>query len=293
MRLNAELLNAVVDIAYQAGEKIMSVYNQQNTDIDLTEKEDGSPLTKADLLAHYTIVDALKILTPNIPVLSEESTAEECKKRHQWPVLWLVDPLDGTKEFIHRTDEFTVNIALIVDHRPVLGVVYAPALGVMYFAMDNYGAYKQSSGKTERIFSSSWVDVAEASRLGHPSPRGTPASRREPSVTSTRSVRVVASRRHGEEALEEFLLQLPEYTLVNAGSALKICLVAEGVADLYPRLGPTSEWDTAAGHAIINNAEGVLYDSQCRPFTYNARDTLLNGSFVVSHATAPRFKFSN
>ena len=266
MILHTSLLNAVVDIAHQAGEKIMSVYNQQNMDIDLIAKEDGSPLTKADLLAHHTIVDALKILTPDIPVLSEESSEEECKQRHQWPQLWLVDPLDGTKEFIHRTDEFTVNIALIVDHCPVLGVVYAPALGVMYFAMDNYGAYKQFAGKTERIFAS--VGAAD----GRP------------------PLRVAASRRHGGEALEKFLQQLPEYTLVNAGSALKICLVAEGAADLYPRLGPTSEWDTAAGHAIINNAGGILYDMQHTPFLYNARKTLLNGSFVVSHKDARQFE---
>ena len=290
MILDVSLLNAVVEVAHQAGEKIMSIYNHEN--IEIVNKNDGSPLTQADLLAHQTIVEGLKKLTPEIPVLSEESSETDIQQRRQWPLLWLVDPLDGTKEFIHRTDEFTVNIALIINHRPVLGVVFAPALGATYFAMNNYGAYKQFAGKTERIFASSWVDVAEVSRLGHPSPRGTPALRRESSVTPTRSLRVVASRRHGEEALEKFLQQLPEYTLLNAGSALKICLVAEGVADLYPRLGPTSEWDTAAGHAIINNAGGILYDEQHRPFHYNSRETLLNGSFVVSPQDAPRFEFS-
>lgn len=273
MILNTTFLNAVVNIAHQAGEKIMSVYNQNNADIDLMAKEDGSPLTKADLLAHHTIVDALKILTPDIPVLSEESNEEECKLRHQWPQLWLVDPLDGTKEFIHRTDEFTVNIALIVNHRPVLGVVYAPALGVTYFAMDDYGAYKQSSEKTERIFAKN-SNGEDVGAIGGRPP-----------------LRIVASRRHGGEALKQFLQQLPEHTLVNAGSALKICLVAEGAADLYPRLGPTSEWDTAAGHAIINNADGKLVDSQQRPFCYNARDTFLNGSFLTSHKNALCFEF--
>jgi len=264
MQLTASFLNAVVDIAYHAGEKILSIYYQKDANIELIEKEDGSPLTKADLLAHQCIVNALKILTPNIPVLSEESSEEECYERHQWKTLWLVDPLDGTKEFIHRTDEFTVNIALIIDHRPVLGVVFAPALGVMYFAMDGEGAYKTVAGKTERIF-------AHFPIAG--------------------SYRIVASRRHGEEALEEFLQQISEHTLVNAGSALKICLVAEGAADLYPRLGPTSEWDTAAGHAIVNNAGGILYNAQHQPFCYNSRATLLNGSFVVSHEHAPRFEF--
>ncbi len=262
--LTQGLLENVVKITHQAGEKIMSVYNQQVADVDILQKEDGSPLTTADLLAHNTIVNALKRITPNIPVLSEESSEAECSQRHQWPTLWMVDPLDGTKEFIHRTDEFTVNIALIINHRPVLGVVFAPALGVTYFAMDGDGAYKNYADKTQRI------------------------SARFP---ITLPYQVVASRRHGGEALEKFLQQIPDYQLVNAGSALKICMVAEGAADIYPRLGPTSEWDTAAGHAIINNANGVIYDSQKRPFCYNARETLLNGSFMVSHKESPQFDF--
>ncbi len=262
MLLTTTFLNAVIDIAHQAGEKIMSVYSQQATDINIMQKEDGSPLTKADLLAHQTIIDGLKLLTPDIPVLSEESSEIEYAQRHQWPQLWMVDPLDGTKEFIHRTDEFTVNIALIINYRPMLGVVFAPALGVTYFAMDGHGAYKKFADKSQRI------------------------SARFP---ITLPYQVVASRRHGGEALEKFLQQLPDHVLVNAGSALKICLVAEGVADFYPRLGPTSEWDTAAGHAIINNANGLIYDSQMHPLCYNARKSLLNGSFVVSHKDAPQF----
>lgn len=263
IKLTSEFLEEVKAVAYQAGEKILSIYHQKN--IDVIDKSDGSPLTKADLLAHQTIVSGLKKLTPNIPVLSEESTEDEIRERHQWPVLWLVDPLDGTKEFIHRTDEFTVNIALIVNHQPVLGVVYAPALHVMYFAMNDYGAYKQFAEKTERIFADNWTG---------------------------KNVRVVASRRHGGEELEKFLLQLSSYKLLNAGSALKICLVADGSADFYPRLGPTSEWDTAAGHAIINNAGGMLCDEQYRLFQYNKRDTLLNESFIVCHQDAPRLCFS-
>jgi 3'(2'), 5'-bisphosphate nucleotidase len=261
MQLTPSLLDNVIQIAHHAGEKILLIYHHDN--VAIIDKDDGSPLTQADMSAHKTIVEGLKNLTPDIPVLSEESSDIDIQRRREWPVLWLVDPLDGTKEFIHRTDEFTVNIALIVDHCPVLGVVYAPALGVTYFAMDGFGAYKRFSGKTERIFSCS----------------------------PFRKVRIVASRRHGGEELAKFLQQIPEYTLVNAGSALKICLVAEGAADLYPRLGPTCEWDTAAGHAIINHAGGMLYDSQHHPFHYNARDTLLNGSFIVSHRCAPQFEF--
>ncbi len=259
--LTRKLLDDVLEIALEAGEEILTIYRQQQ--IDVLNKMDGSPLTRADLLSHETILSGLKKLTPDIPVLSEESNEKEIQQRYHWPVLWLVDPLDGTKEFINRTDEFTVNIALIVHHQPVLGVVYAPALGVIYYAMDGIGAYKKSEGVVTRIFAK----------------------------TALRQVRVVASRRHGGEALEKFLQQLSGYVLVNAGSALKICLVAEGIADLYPRLGPTSEWDTAAGHVIINNADGVLCDSRYRPFQYNARDTLLNGSFVVCHRDAPRLVF--
>lgn len=286
MQLTQSLLNNVINIAYQAGEKILSVYHQKN--INVIDKQDGSPLTQADLLAHQTIVEGLKKLMPDIPILSEESSEEEIQQRRQWPVLWLVDPLDGTKEFIHRTDEFTVNIALIVDHQPVLGVVYAPALGVTYFAMDGLGAYKEISGVRERIFASSWGGTETGSHASgtHPPAGPLPVGVRPVSIPF-RKIRVVASRRHGGEELKKFLLQLPAYDLVNAGSALKICLVAEGSADLYPRLGPTYEWDTAAGHAIINNANGILYDAQYRSFKYNARVTLLNGSFLVSHKDAP------
>lgn len=289
MQLTPTLLNAVIDIAYQAGEKILSIY--KNMQVDVINKEDGSPLTHADVLAHQTIVAGLKRLTPDIPVLSEESTEEEILQRHQWPILWMVDPLDGTKEFIHRTGEFTVNIALIINHQPVLGVVYAPALNVMYFAMDGLGAYKEVDGKRERIFASRWGGEETGSHGSsiHP-PVGSLLFAVRPVSSPLRRVRVVASRRHGGEALEKFLLHLPEYTLVNAGSALKICLVAEGAADVYPRLGPTYEWDTAAGHAIINNAGGILYDPQFRYFIYNAREILLNGSFLVSHKDTRRFE---
>lgn len=269
MILTSDLLDAVVRVAEEAGKKILSVYHRSEGDIGITEKDDGSPLTRADLLAHQSISDGLNVLTPTIPVLSEESKEIDIQRRHQWPILWMVDPLDGTKEFIHRTDEFTVNIALIINHQPVLGVVHAPALGITYFAMEGYGAYKTEKGSSVQ----------------------TTLSLTKVSYEYLTPLRIVASRRHGGDALEKFLQQIPQYTLVNAGSALKICLVAEGVADLYPRLGPTSEWDTAAGHAIINAAGGVLYDSKKRPFCYNMRNTLLNGSFVVSHAAAPRFDF--
>lgn len=261
MKLTKELLESVVVIAEQAGEKILTVYRR--SDVGLVEKKDGSPLTEADMLAHHHIKDALLELTPTIPVLSEESTESEVADRGNWPVFWLVDPLDGTKEFVNKTDEFTVNIALIVDHEAVLGAVVAPALATSYFAMQGFGAFKKYAGKTQAI---------KAQIPG-------------------KVTRVVASRRHGSDALEKFLHQIGEYELVQAGSALKICLVAEGAADIYPRLGPTCEWDTAAGQAVINEAQGKLYDSQGRDFRYNCRDTLLNGSFIVSHKDLDCFPF--
>ncbi|MCD8524729.1 MAG: 3'(2'),5'-bisphosphate nucleotidase CysQ [Gammaproteobacteria bacterium] len=260
--MNPPLLENVVDIAVAAGQAILPIY-AQNT-IELVHKKDGSPLTVADRLAHDMIISRLSVLTPNIPVLSEESSENDIQERQQWPTLWLVDPLDGTKEFIHRTDEFTVNIALIINHQPVLGVVYAPALALLYYGMDGFGAYKKYDHQIKKIFS----------RPCH------------------HLWRVVASRRHGAEELDRFLEQLSAYTLVKTGSSLKICLVAEGRADLYPRLSPTSEWDTAAGHAIIKNAGGILCDADYRSFQYNKRDTLLNGPFMVSHRDSPKRMFS-
>jgi len=252
--LNPQFLESVVDIALAAGQAIMSVYAQET--IKLVHKKDGSPLTVADRLSHDMIISRLSVLTPNIPVLSEESSEKDIQQRQKWPTLWLVDPLDGTKEFIHRTDEFTVNIALIINHQPVLGVVYAPALDLLYYGMDGFGAYKRHDHQIKKIFSRPFNNL----------------------------LRVVASRRHGSDELDGFLQKLSAYTLLHTGSSLKICLVAEGRADLYPRLSPTNEWDTAAGHAIIKNAGGTLYaPGGYRSFEYNKRATLLNGPFIVSH----------
>lgn len=258
--LTATLLHEVIALSEVAGQKILSLYAQ--ADAAIIQKSDGTPLTAADQLAHHTILAGLKNITPDVPVISEESTPAEIERRRDWHAVWLVDPLDGTQEFIHRTHEFTVNIALILHHQPVLGVVHAPALGVTYYALQGQGAYKKTHGRIEQIFAAQGTDV----------------------------LRVIASRRHGDPALKKFLQQLPAYTLSKAGSALKICCVAEGAAHLYPRLGPTAEWDTAAGHAIVHNAGGMLYDRQQRTFLYNARKTLLNDFFVVSHRATQKFQ---
>lgn len=265
MELHQSLLDSVLQIGEEAGEKIMQVYRRVE-DVKTHAKEDGSPLTEADMLSHQHITQALKKLTPNLPVLSEESDKQEITNRKSWQCFWLVDPLDGTKEFIHRTDEFTVNIALIQHNQPVLGVVVAPALETSYYAMNNFGAYKKTAGISQPIRATE-INAQQA------------------------NYRVVASRRHGSENLEKFLAKLNQYELVQAGSALKICLVAEGKADIYPRLGPTFEWDTAAGHAIVNNASAKLYGKSGEPFSYNARDSLLNGFFVVTHKDVSEFSF--
>lgn len=263
MILSQDLLEKVLALVKKAGEKVLAIYNEGP--ISSVNKEDGSPLTKADLLAHDIICHGLNAMDAAIPILSEESSQELIKNRHDWEMLWMLDPLDGTQEFIHHTHEFTINIALIHDHKPILGVVYAPALGLLYYAMDGFGAYKEEQGKKEKIFVSSSL------------------------YPKTSPIRIVASRRHGQEELHDFLKKIPNYTLTNIGSALKICLIAEGKADLYPRLGPTSEWDTAAAHAIVNNAGGILCDLNYQPFKYNVRNTLLNGPFLVSSYYALRF----
>ncbi|HEC15890.1 MAG TPA: 3'(2'),5'-bisphosphate nucleotidase [Sedimenticola sp.] len=239
-------------LAKEAGAAILEIYAR---DFSVYEKDDRSPLTEADTAAHGIIVRALEELTPEIPVLSEESAEIPCETRRAWSRYWLIDPLDGTKEFIKRNGEFTVNIALIEDHRPVLGVVYAPVPNVLYFAVSGEGAFRQKAGE-------------EPSRI---------------SVRSScrRPVQVAGSRSHAGDSLRRYLSNLGDYEIVSMGSSLKICLVAEGRADLYPRLGPTSEWDTAAAQAIVEAAGGRLTDTSMQPLRYNTKDSLLNPFFFV------------
>lgn len=252
------LLNAARMIARQAGDAILEIYRRP--DFQVSEKADTSPLTEADLAAHQHIVMALTRLTPDIPVVSEESASIPFARRVTWSRYWLVDPLDGTKEFIVRNGEFTVNIALIDNHRPVLGVVHAPAIDVMYSAADGLGAFKQVAIRA----------LPEAIQV-----------RPLPWVDSHPEYTVVASRRSGLDKLEPLLARLGHYRLTNIGSALKICLVAEGAADLYPRLGPTSEWDTAAAQCVLEQAGGVLVDETGTALRYNTKDSLLNPHFFA------------
>jgi 3'(2'), 5'-bisphosphate nucleotidase len=247
----AELLAEVIQVAVAAGEKILAVYN---TDFAVEHKADCSPLTAADLAAHQTILQGLKALTPEIPVLSEEAGEVAFEERRQWQRYWLVDPLDGTREFIKRNGEFTVNIALIEAHAPVLGVVYGPVRKVLYYACQGQGAYKKEAETAATLKVRPW--------------KGGMAL-------------VVGSRSHAGEHLQAFLDNLGNYELVSMGSSLKICLVAEGKADVYPRFGLTSEWDTAAAHCVVEEAGGKVVDLTGMPLRYNTQESLINPYFLV------------
>ena len=246
------LAAAVGEIAEAAGQAILGIYGK---DFEVTHKADESPLTQADLASHRLIRDALARLTPNLPLLSEESAEIDFETRASWPEYWLVDPLDGTKEFVNRNGEFTVNIALIREHEPILGVVHVPVTGVTYTGIVGAGASRRVAG-------------------GEPAPIRV-------RVPSAQPVRVVGSRSHANPRLRQHLELLGDYELVSMGSSLKFCLLAEGKADLYPRLGPTSEWDTAAAHAVVLAAGGRVVTLDNRPLQYNLKPSLLNPEFLV------------
>jgi 3'(2'), 5'-bisphosphate nucleotidase len=247
-----DLLQGAISLAQKAGHKILQIYDS-NFGID--RKGDNSPLTAADLASHRCLVAGLRELAGSFPVLSEESEEVGYDERKGWQTYWLIDPLDGTKEFIQRNGEFTVNIALIHEHEPVLGVVYVPVTQQCYFAASTYGAFKQIGDQApQRI----------RVRKGH---QGT--------------VVVVGSRSHQSPALMQFLGKLGGCDWVSMGSSLKFCLVAEGKADLYPRLSPTSEWDTAAAQCVVEQAEGWVTDLRGAPLRYNTKPSFLNPSFLA------------
>jgi len=247
------LLSGVLDLVAAAGTAILEVYATSHA---VEYKADDSPITRADRAAHEILSAGLRRLTPEIPVLSEESADEHAPAvRRQWREFWLIDPLDGTKEFISRNGEFTVNVALIRDHRPVLGVVSAPVLQTVYYGVEGVGAFVvPESGPAEPI------------QVRHPAA--------SPLV-------VVGSRSHRGDSLDAVLAQIGPHELRPMGSSLKFCLVAEGTADFYPRLGPTCEWDTAAAQAVVEAAGGAVTTLDGHPLRYNERETLLNPHFIV------------
>jgi 3'(2'), 5'-bisphosphate nucleotidase len=245
----------IVRIAQEAGEKILGVYHTADFNVEM--KADNSPLTRADLASHEHIVGRLEALTPDIPVLSEESQNISYQERSQWSRFWLVDPLDGTKEFIKRNGEFTVNIALVENGQAVLGVVHTPALGITYYAAKGKGAFRHENGVSNPITV-------------------------QKEVLDT--LNVVASRSHAGQETQDLLAKLAkDYTvnLVSKGSALKLCLVAEGAAHFYPRLGPTMEWDTAAAQCVAEGAGALVTDINGATLTYN-KENLLNPFFMVN-----------
>lgn len=251
-RGSGERLEQIVALAKQAGARILEVYD---SDFEVDHKADNSPLTAADMAAHEAIVAGLKVLTPQLPVLSEESAEIPYAERSTWDEYWLVDPLDGTREFVKRNGEFTVNIALIRAGVPVLGVVYVPVTGVCYSACAGLGAFKAEAGAA--------ATPIRARALGDG------------------PVVVVGSRSHRGDSLNAFLDKLGAHEMMGMGSSLKLCLVAEGRADIYPRLGPTSEWDTAAAQCVVEQAGGRVTDLELQPLRYNGKESLLNPFFLV------------
>ena len=245
-------MDQVVRLAQRAGDAILSVYSEQ---FEVTHKSDQSPLTQADLRSHDILLQGLRALTPALPVLSEEDSDIGFEQRRQWQRYWLVDPLDGTKEFVSRNGEFTVNVALIEDHVPVLGVVHVPVTGTTYTGQAGVGAFRHIAGQPRE-------------QLHVRTPAATP-------------LRIVGSRSHRGDSLDKFLPRLEPYELIAVGSSLKFCLVAEGSADFYPRLGPTSEWDTAAAQAVVEAAGGTVIKTDGEQLRYNTKPELLNPHFLV------------
>lgn len=249
------LLPEIHRIAKEAGEKIMEVYKNG---FDIETKADNSPVTTADLAANDHIEKELNKLSPLFPILSEESEELPFKERAARETYWLVDPLDGTKEFINRRDSFTVNIALIHQHKSILGVVYAPALGVSYYACKGYGSFRQDLNGIEKQIHAR--ELAQKAVFA--------GSRSHPGKTLAKF-------------LENYKADKGEYELVSMGSSLKMCMIAEGTADLYPRIWLTSEWDTAAAHCIVDEAGGKLVQTDMSPLLYNTKDSLLNPFFFT------------
>lgn len=260
--VSRELLDQVIAISAKAGEAILEVYNASG-ELEVDTKSDDSPVTAADLAAHKILAPALEQLLDGVPVLSEEGKLPSFDVRSQWSRYWIIDPLDGTKEFIRRNGEFTVNVALIEHGEPVLGVVHVPVLGITYAGAKSLGAIKRDADG-EQVIAVRAV---------------------QPRLDSKQPIEVVASRSHGAGAVDDLLARiegsLGETGLKNMGSSLKLCLVAEGAADLYPRLALTCEWDTAAAQAVVEAAGGIVVDEQFALLRYNQKDALLNPFFYV------------
>lgn len=263
MIIDSELLQRVVNLSWQAGDKILEVY-QGSKPMNIRTKLDNSPVTVADIASHELLYESLKAIDSSLPLVSEEAPIPHFNERSRWQRLWMIDPLDGTKEFIKGNGEFTVNIAFIEDAVPILGVVHAPALEVTYAAARGVGAYKYlQKGVKKAIATRSLKE-----RLRQQLP-----------------MEAVLSRSHGSGREAALFQQLEQHfgTLATKriGSSLKLCLIAEGSADFYPRLAPTSEWDTAAAQALVEQAGGLILNERLQPLCYNTKESMINPFFYV------------
>ena len=255
IQIKSELIEQLIEISKDAGKAIMEVYN---SNFGHQIKEDLSPLTKADTLSNNIICEKLKVITPDIPILSEENSDIPFNIRSSWEQYWLVDPLDGTKEFIKKNGEFTVNIALIRDHKPVFGLIHLPVKKHTYWGYDDEGSFFLDQENNIK-------KISVSKNINDP-------------------IRIVASRSHPSDELNNLLGKIKNYKLLNVGSSLKFCLIASGELDIYPRFGPTSEWDIAAGHAIVNCAGGHIQTFDGNNIQYNMKDNLINPYFIVSNS---------
>jgi 3'(2'), 5'-bisphosphate nucleotidase len=258
--INPSFLLKVSNIAIKAGIEIMTFYGQQK---EVIAKEDNSPLTKADLASNKIIIEELNYIDPSIPALSEEKLVE-WSIRKNWQTYWLIDPLDGTKEFINENGEFTVNIALIQNNSPILGVIYAPALKILYFASFRKGSFKIN---TDQALTS----LQEAKKLNIKT------------KNKFDKISIFNSRSHTSERFEKWVKDnYSNYSLIKRGSSIKFCEIADGSVDLYPRFGPTNEWDIAAGHIILTESGGKIKNLNLGDIFYNYKESLLNPYFIAS-----------
>ncbi|MDR4507612.1 MAG: 3'(2'),5'-bisphosphate nucleotidase CysQ [Candidatus Brocadiaceae bacterium] len=290
-----QFLLRTVLVAKRAGDAILEVYN---SDFAVEQKDDKSPLTLADKRSHEVIVGMLKKRIKNenaecrddyssMPILSEEGRDIPFEDRRKWEYYWLVDPLDGTKEFVKRNGEFTVNIALMQRNRPVLGCIYVPVQDIFYFAAEGLGSYKleDSEKVTDDLSVKELFDISRKLPLKKQEKNDTSCDNKKTNGENT-PLTIIGSRSHTSKEVSEFVEHIKKQfggvEFISAGSSLKFCLVAEGKADIYPRFGPTMEWDTAAGHVIVEQASGEVIDVHTKaPLQYNKRE-LLNPFFIVS-----------
>lgn len=250
MIINSALIEKLLPIAIEAGKEILTIYYSEKA-FTISHKEDNSPLTAADQASHTVITEGLQKYFPDVPVISEEGSSIAYEERRTWEYFWCVDPLDGTKEFINRNDEFTVNIALIHRHTPVLGIIYVPVSDTIYYGSEQTGSWRKKEGTWEQVHATAILKDWTA----------------------------IGSRSHASPEEKKVLAAYPVTHSVSAGSSLKFCRIAEGAAQIYYRQGPTMEWDTAAGHAIAVYSGAVMTTPEGNPFLYN-KPSLLNGGFL-------------